>query len=197
MSTVVFDRNTGAASLLVNSPKFGLLKTGIDRDEADKVAEHCWYVTKKKDIDRVYFQTEIIDGTGKRTTKSLHRFIMNASKGTEVDHIDPSNTLDNRKSNLRICTNRQNQMNKRPQKNGSSPYKGVSWKKEQSKWSSRIQANGKLRHLGYFLSELEAARAYDAAALRYFGEFAYPNFPTDAYLDNCRLHICASPNPSQ
>ena len=98
----------------------------------------------------------------------------------EIDHIDgdPSN---NTISNLRVATRQENHMNQKKSKsyNGkptSSKYKGVSWNKEKQKWTAHIGIDGKLRHLGYFRSEIKAAKAYDKVAIEAFGEFVNPNF---------------------
>lgn len=100
-----------------------------------------------------------------------------------LDHID-GNKLNNDISNLREATTIQNQMNSKKRKSWcgklpSSIYKGVSWNKRDKKWCSRITINGKRKHIGYFDSEIDAARAYDDAAIESFGEFARCNFDKD------------------
>jgi hypothetical protein len=106
----------------------------------------------------------------------LHREIMNPPKGLLVDHRN-GNSLDNRKANLRIATRSQNCMNSRRNKSKtSSQYVGVSFDKEYELWRAYIRYQEKRIHLGRFGSEIEAARAYDAAAKKYFGEFAHLNF---------------------
>lgn len=118
-----------------------------------------------------------IQRVGRKTTPLLmHRVIMNAPDGTEVDHRN-RNKLDNRKSNLRLCTPSQNQANTPKRGTGTSRYKGVSWAKSCDRWIAHIHINRKTRHVGSFTSELDAAKAYDAAAREYFGSFAYLNFP--------------------
>ena len=105
----------------------------------------------------------------------MHRCLFdNIPDGMEVDHIN-GNTLDCRRENLRIVTSRQNTMNIHIIR-GKSCYKGVFWNKDIEKWYSRIGVNYKLINLGYFASEIEAAKAYDRAALKHFGEFARLNF---------------------
>jgi AP2 domain-containing protein/HNH endonuclease len=106
----------------------------------------------------------------------MHRVIMNAPSGTEVDHIN-QNRLDCQRCNLRIASHGQNRQNTPKYKGCSSQYKGVSWRKKKERWVAGIGHDQKWIHLGYFDSEIAAAHAYDAAALMYHGEFAYLNFP--------------------
>lgn len=111
----------------------------------------------------------------KHRTIRMHRLIMDAPKGMQVDHIN-HNTLDNRRCNLRIVTPQQNLYNTRARPNATSRYKGVHWRKDIKKWRVTISLNIR-RTIGYFHSEIEAAKAYDKAAKELFGEFAYLNFP--------------------
>ena len=104
----------------------------------------------------------------------MHRLIMDAPKGVEVDHIN-GNRLDNRRCNLRLCTHKQNMQNRGGERNTSSRYKGVHWDKNARKWRSMIGVDGKVRHLGYFEIEDEAALAYNQAASQHHGEFARLN----------------------
>ena len=109
----------------------------------------------------------------------MHRVIMNAPKGVIVDHKNRE-TLDNTRGNLRFATKGQNNRN-RPKcaKGASSKYKGVSRRKLDKKWRAVITHEGRHIHLGSFEKEEDAARAYDAAAKIYFGEFAVLNFDDD------------------
>jgi len=112
--------------------------------------------------------------TFNRKTCYLHRFITNAPKGLVVDHIN-HNKMDNRKCNLRICTQSQNLANQRAKKGGASKYKGVVWHKLSNKWAAQIFCNGSNLYLGTFEKETDAALAYNAKAKELFGEFAYLN----------------------
>lgn len=88
-----------------------------------------------------------------------------------IDHIN-GDKLDNRISNLRKASHRQNQCNRSRQSNNTSGFKGVSFHKGNNKWVARIGENGKRILLGYFDDRAEASAAYAAAAPRYHGEFA-------------------------
>ena len=103
----------------------------------------------------------------------MSRFITKAPKGMVVDHIN-GNPLDNRRSNLRVCRQQDNQHN-RASKVGSSKYKGVSWNKWQKIWEAYIVVNSKQLYLGKHKDEKQAALAYNAAAAKHFGEFARLN----------------------
>ena len=92
-----------------------------------------------------------------------------------IDHKD-RDCLNDKESNLRVVTRSQNQMNMSPQKGSSSKYLGVSWNEPRCKWRAVITVNNKTKHLGRFIDEEEAAKAYDQAAIQYFGEFANLNF---------------------
>lgn len=101
---------------------------------------------------------------------------MKVGEGQLVDHIN-HNGLDNRKANLRLATAAQNARNRQKCKSKkTSKYKGVCWHKRDKKWTGRILVNSKSIALGYFEDEKEAARAYDRAARKYYGEYAEPNF---------------------
>ncbi len=106
-------------------------------------------------------------------TVLMSRFIMNAPKGMDVDHRN-GNPMDNRRSNLRVCTHQENCQGRRPNKNCLSNYKGVSWFR--GKWRVVIGTNKKQLYLGRFSNEEEAAKVYDTKAKELFGEYAYTNF---------------------
>ena len=147
----------------------------IDDEDFDKVAKYKWLVDKNG-----YIQTKI-----KSQLVSLHRFLLNLQKGDGkiVDHAN-GNKLDNRRSNLRLCTKQQNIYNSKPMLNTASKYKGV--RKNYNGWTSVITRDGKKINLGYFTSEVEAAEYYDIAAYIVHKEFAYYNFPDK--IESYKLH---------
>lgn len=107
----------------------------------------------------------------------MHRLIAGAGPKEVVDHIN-RDTLDNRASNLRIADPSQNGANRigdRRRFGTSSSYKGVSWDKSRNKWQAMIHVNGRTRALGRFALEDDAAKAYNAAAIDAWGEFARLN----------------------
>lgn len=91
------------------------------------------------------------------------------------DHIN-GNRLDNRRENLRVCTQGENNRNKAKYRNKSSQYKGVSWDSTNKSWYAQIIINKKHYSLGHYRNELEAAKAYDEGAKKHHGEFARINF---------------------
>lgn len=101
----------------------------------------------------------------------IHREITNAPSGMVVDHIN-GNKLDNRKENLRVCTQSQNSMNRRLFSKNSSGHKGVSWCKTKRKWQAQIMLNGKQKTIGRFHNIEDAILAYKKASQELFGEFA-------------------------
>lgn len=113
---------------------------------------------------------------GARPQIRMHRGIVRCDITREIDHIN-HNGLDNRRENLRVCSHAQNKRNSRKQRDNTSGYKGVSFYKKNSRWMAYITFNGNRIHLGYFSTDIEAARAYDTAALKHFGLFAYLNLP--------------------
>lgn len=104
----------------------------------------------------------------------MHRHILSARKGQKVDHIN-RNSLDNRKSNLRLASSSQNAANSKRLKNSKSLYRGVSWDSRCQKWLAQIQVKRKNLFLGRFHCIKQAAKAYNSAAIEFFGEYARLN----------------------
>jgi hypothetical protein len=118
-----------------------------------------------------YYAATIIHGK----SVSMHRLLMDPPEGMIVDHID-GNGLNNRRSNLRICTREENRHNTRPL-GKSCPYVGV--RRHGDKWRSRITVKGQSLFLGDFDTPHEAAQARDAAARQHHGPYAWINIPQD------------------
>lgn len=106
----------------------------------------------------------------------LHRVVLQNETEMLCDHKN-GNGLDNRRDNLRLATDRQNSQNMRKARNKTSQFKGVCWDKQRNKWESKIRVDGIRQRLGFFSDEVEAACAYDTAAIKHFKEFAWLNFP--------------------
>ena len=117
-----------------------------------------------------------VAGTDVASGMPMHRMILKPPDNLSIDHIN-GNGLDNRRANLRLATQQQNMWNRRGKRNTSSRFKGVSWKTDQQKWYAAIYVDKQDLHLGRFDDEMEAARAYDAAAHEHFGGYARLNFP--------------------
>ena len=110
-----------------------------------------------------------------RRTVLMHRMITGASDEYVVDHIN-HNGLDNRRENLRVCTQSENQANRRKgEGNSTSIYKGVYYRKDVDRWMAYINNRKKMHYLGYYESEIDAAAAYNRAAREIYGEFALLN----------------------
>lgn len=138
----------------------------IDVEVYDKIKLYNWYLSKA--------ENGYVQAWKNRKTHLMHRLILKPNKNIHVDHIN-GNVLDNRKSNLRECTHSQNMSNRKIHKNNKSGYKGVYWSKSHEKWRSQIRKNNKRFFLGYFSDLIEAAKAYNKAAIKYHGEFARLN----------------------
>lgn len=146
----------------------------IDTEDYDRIKGYRWCASSND--NRWEVRCTLNYG---RTPISLHRFILNAPKGRLVDHIN-HNTLDNRKSNLRLCSNLENSRNKQniKREGSTSIYKGVSVCRSETgkpKYRADINTGSKQLQIGVFDLELDAALAYNEAAIRYHGEFACIN----------------------
>lgn len=157
----------GARWLALSKGKFTLV------DEADfaRVSDRPWSYSFNHGADEVTHSRR--DGT----PRILSRFIMSATDNVTIDHRD-GNRLDNRRFNLREASNQQNLRNRHKSKSAStSSFKGVYFSRKADRWCAMIKFDRKGRHLGSFLSEEDAAHAYDTAAREHFGTFACVNFP--------------------
>jgi hypothetical protein len=141
-------------------------KVEIDDEDMGRVMAHSWWVSSSPETDGhvICFSTKI----GKKIIK-LHRFLMGDPPGMVVDHWD-GNRLNNRKSNLRICTVRENNMNIGLTGRNKSGYRGVSFSKSNRKWRATISLDKKQLHLGYFDRPDVASAAYEKAADLFYGD---------------------------
>ena len=137
----------------------------VDDEDYEFLMQWTWYANELRE-GKFYVRRSA-------SMEYMHRVVMQAPKGKQVDHIN-QNPLDNRKVNLRLCNNIENNSykGKRPGKNN---YKGVCWHKGSKKYLAKIIVKSKHIYLGTFDSEIEAAKAYNEAAKKYHKEFAFYN----------------------
>lgn len=152
----------------INAKRGYALPKEVLIDELDKdklVGFNKWFISARGDVYSQKWKK------GKATTYKLHRVIMDAPVGMDVDHIN-GNPLDNRRSNLRICTHKENSRNTKLAKNNTSGAIGVRWDKTKNKWLARIKVDYKDIHIGRFNNFKDAVKARKDAEIKYFGEFA-------------------------
>lgn len=144
----------------------------VDDDDYERVMRFKWS-THVTSAGCVY----AANSTAARECGSrlLHRFILNAAPGVEVDHKN-RNGLDCRKSNMRLASRGQNSRNIGLTRKNKSGHKGVCWDKGRGLWAAAVRHNGKNIFIGRFSDKAEAARAYDRKAIELQGEFACLNF---------------------
>lgn len=126
----------------------------VDVEDYEKIKDYCWCRNKAG---------YLVAQSGGRLIR-MHRLIMDAPENLVVDHIN-HDVADNRKGNLRVCSQQQNAMN--------TNAKGYYFNKGKGKWTAEIMLNKKRIHLGHFNTEQEAVDARRVAEKKYFGEFAF------------------------
>lgn len=148
----------------------------VDPDDYDRLSKYKWYAIRCKNTYYAGRHSRTCKD-GKRIYIRMHREVLKPPRGFLIDHIN-RHGWDNRKANLRIVTHAQNILNRSYTKPKTAPskYKGVTWHKPQRKWAVQICYNNIHKNVGYFHDEIEAAKAYDAAARKHHGEFAVLNF---------------------
>ena len=149
----------------------------VDDHWFDYLNQWKWTAQKSYKSPNVYYAIRRVTlPSGKRETIMMHNLVNHPPRGMETDHID-GNGLNNQEYNLRSSTHSENLRNYPIRKDNKSGFKGVHWGKKKKRWIARIQINEKRIYLGMHKTEEQAARAYDTAAVKYFGEFAKLNFP--------------------
>lgn len=153
-------------SIPLSRGKFAL----IDEEDLPRIGNRPWQAEMRGDT---LYATQRVCRKGYTKRIFLHRVVMDAPEGVQVDHVS-GDTLDCRKRNLRFATTAQNTRNRR-KSNGAQPYKGI-YQTPSGRYGARVCFQGKRHKSRLFDTPEGAAHAYDALAREYFGEFAAPNF---------------------
>ncbi len=157
------------------------LNATVDTNIYDWLMQWNWFAHWNPNTKSHYAARTVTAG-GKTTRILMHREIMGVTPGEQVDHIATGQTLDNRKSNLRIASVAQNCANRRKRTDNTSGYKGVTFYPRNGKWMAqlctRVDGRRSNRFLGYFDTPEAAAAAYDVEAVRVHGKFAHLNLPS-------------------
>lgn len=136
----------------------------FDLEDYDIIKDYCWCID----------QYGYVRGNTKTSKIKMHRLITGCIEGMVVDHINHNKT-DNRKTNLRICTQQKNNMNRSIVSQNTSGVTGVFWNKNNDKWGANIGLNGKTIYLGIYDNFEDAVEARMKAEKKYFGEYSYNN----------------------
>ena len=150
----------------------------VDDDMYDFLNQWNWCI--RTGDNKVFYAARTVyvmpvDGKRNAALWHMHRIVAETPDGMVTDHIN-GNTLDNRRENLRVCKPNQNVKNmQKSTRPLSSPYKGVSFHKQSGKWQASIKTEYKQKWLGNFENQLDAARAYNLAAIAQHGEYAKVN----------------------
>jgi len=145
----------------------------VDKEDLEILASKKWFAFSKGGS----WYAARTEGYGaKKRTIYMHRLLLAAKVGEEIDHAN-GNSLDNRKQNLRLCTHRENIRNQKLRRDNKIRLKGVHLIRKllPRRWKAEIVLDDRKVTIGYFTTAIEAARAYDAAAIEHFGAFARTN----------------------
>jgi hypothetical protein len=151
----------------------------VDAEDYEWLSQYRWHARFHKRSDTIYatracYRRE--KGKVRRQIVSMHREIMKPPEGMVIDHIN-GNGINNRRCNMRTCTQAQNVQNRRACPHSKSQYIGVY--RKGNKWWAAVAHKGKQHRVGTFADEVEAAKARDRKAVELFGEFARLNFPEE------------------
>jgi hypothetical protein len=139
----------------------------IDAADAPLISRWSWHVILSR---KTQYAVLTLRDKGERIAFSMHRLLISAPRGVYVDHIN-GNGLDNRRSNLRLCSNVQNSYNAGLRKDNTSGFKGVAFHKTSGKWQAFIKVDGRRLCLGTFIDKDDARQAYQQASSNFHGEF--------------------------
>lgn len=139
----------------------------VDEKDKDLVDSHRWHAYRTGGKRYTHYVMTEMTVEGRWVRRYLHRLIMNAEKGTEIDHVN-GDGLDNRRSNLRPVTHRQNHQNLGVRVDSGTGVRGVEWRKDKKCWRAYIRVNGRNKHLGHFYDLASATEAARSARERLF-----------------------------
>jgi hypothetical protein len=148
----------------------------VDDEDYNRLMKYSWAVYKSPTSTMYYASTQSLKKKIGYAI-SMHRMVLGLEEQKNmniVDHIN-RNSLDNRKSNLRIVNKKENEMNSGVRKNNTSGYKGVNHRKDTKKYRAYIFINGKQKNVGNYKTAKEAAIAYNKEIVKFFPEYAYIN----------------------
>ena len=153
----------------------------IDDCDFEWLSQWKWFAVSQGSHSKDFLAARRLSNDEKKTEHGcniyMHREIAGLKRGDKRDvNHKGHHTIDNRRQNLRICTRKQSNGNRRPCQNTSIKFKGVCRDKARIKWMACIRVDRRQKYLGRFESEINAALAYDRAAVETFGEFALLNF---------------------
>jgi hypothetical protein len=152
--------------------------TIVDEEDYDWLNQWKWFAVYSPRGRYFYTRRNNKNEQGKPEWEHMHRLITGAKPGQITDLIN-RNTLDNRRSNLRLVTHIESVRNRKMQRHNTSGYRGVTFNKKSSKWQAQISVENDCLYLGVYQHPQDAAKAYDKAALKYYGhDFAQLNFPS-------------------
>ncbi|MEY2669223.1 MAG: hypothetical protein RJA59_1861 [Pseudomonadota bacterium] len=174
-TNMFISNNDGTATIVAQIGGSITIRGLIDESDVPMLSSYLWFPYASEGSLTLYFKADTRKGRRGSRSICMHQLVLGVSG---VDHRN-RNGLDNRRSNLRPATAAQNNANKPSRRGAKSSYKGVYEAWRPGKWAASIQVQGNKRYLGSFDDEVSAAKAYDIAASKAWGDFAYLNFPDE------------------